>query len=133
MTDMSERNELYSNLVYDESPPVWTRPTLKYDPLPEKEAPMPDQYADLRRILDTAFIFASEEKGHERHGGNGLDWGDQRHAAIASEVGTGFAIGQAVKKSFESERLEPDAAKRELLGAITYLASAIYAIEKGWR
>ncbi|MQB00675.1 MAG: hypothetical protein GEU78_10335 [Actinobacteria bacterium] len=91
------------------------------------------QYKDLRRILDAAYRYASEEKGHERHGKSGDGWSSQRHAAIAKEIGTGFAIGQAVKKAYESEGLEPDAAKRELLGAITYLASAIYAIERGWR
>ncbi len=91
------------------------------------------EYFVLRSILDDAFKFASEGKGHERHGGPGIKWEDQRHAEISKEVGTGFAIGQAVKKCYESRRLNDDAAKRELLGAITYLASAVYAIDKGWR
>jgi hypothetical protein len=90
-------------------------------------------YAELRSILNEAFKFAAVGKGHQRHGKGGLAWTQQRHATIAKELGTGFAVGQAVKKSLESEGLDTDAARRELLGAITYLASAIHAIDKGWR
>ncbi len=91
------------------------------------------EYFMLRRILDDAFKYASVGKGHLRHGGLGVKWEDQRHAEISKEVGTGFAIGQAVKKCYESARLDDGAAERELLGAITYMASAIYAIREGWR
>lgn len=94
---------------------------------------MTDRYQELRRIMDNAYRFAAEEKGEERHGRGTLAWEDQRHAQIGHEVGTGFAIGQAVKKAFESEGLEDEAAIRELLGAMTYLASAIFLIERGYR
>ena len=42
-----------------------------------------------------------------------------------------FALGQALKKIMESENegFTPEQARRELLGAITYIASAIYLIE----
>ena len=92
-----------------------------------------DEYYILRQIMIDAFNFASKGKGDERHGAPGLRWEDQRHAAIAKELGTGFALGQAVKKAYESQRLDADAAERELLGAMTYMASAIYAIRQGWR
>jgi len=91
------------------------------------------RYDELRSILNDAYCFAAEGKGEERHGKGGLSWVDQRHATIAKEIGTGFPIGQAVKKAYESQGLDEEAAKRELLGAITYLASAIHAINKGYR
>lgn len=40
-------------------------------------------------------------------------------------MGLGFPLGQAMKKIQECQRMDPDAAKRELLGAINYLAAAI--------
>jgi len=91
------------------------------------------EYFVLRGIIEDAFKFAAEGKGHQRHGGGGLKWEDQRHAAIAKELGPNFAIGQAVKKCYESQGLDDVAAERELLGAMSYMASAIYTIRKGWR
>lgn len=92
-----------------------------------------ERYTKLHDILEEAYDFAAHGKGEQRHGHGRLDWKEQRHAAIGREVGTGFAIGQAVKKSYESEGLDPEPAVRELLGAITYLASAIYMIREGHR
>jgi hypothetical protein len=83
-------------------------------------------YSHLADILNEAFQFAAEGKGHERHGTAGQPWTDQRHVHIGKEFGTGFALGQAAKKMGESQRLPTDRAVRELLGAITYIASAIH-------
>lgn len=84
----------------------------------------------LQRILNRAFHFAVYGKGYARHGQSGLPWEYQRHAEIGREVGTGFALGQAVKKTYESRGLGAEAAVRELLGAITYLGSAIFILEE---
>ncbi|OFX03268.1 MAG: hypothetical protein A3E78_12075 [Alphaproteobacteria bacterium RIFCSPHIGHO2_12_FULL_63_12] len=89
-----------------------------------------NDYSALRAILDRAYDFAATGKGHQRHGQSGLPWIAQRHVQIGREVGTGFAIGQAVKKSLEAGGMDKDAAVRELLGAITYLASAVYLLEE---
>ena len=86
----------------------------------------PHLYSHLADILNEAFRFASEGKGHERHGTAGQPWTDQRHVHIGKEFGTGFALGQAAKKMGESQRMPADRAVRELLGAITYIASAIH-------
>jgi hypothetical protein len=91
-----------------------------------------DRYADLRRILADAYRFAAVGKGEERHGKGGLPWTQQRHVTIGRELGTGFALGQAAKKIFEGRGLPTKERKiAELLGAMTYLASAIYLIEQG--
>lgn len=91
------------------------------------------RYVELERILNDAYDFAARGKGEERHGNGGLPWSQQRIHTIGNELGTGFAIGQAVKKLFESEGLDDDAAVREILGAITYAASAVYLIRQGKR
>jgi hypothetical protein len=49
---------------------------------------------------------------------------------IGRMVGHGFCLGQAIKKAQEASRMEPDAAKRELLGAINYLAGAYLLLEE---
>ena len=86
----------------------------------------PDYY-DLAAILQEAFNQASEGKGKERHA-NGKPWRLQPIAEIGRMVGVGFNTGQAIKKLQESSRMKPDAAVRELLGAIVYAASAIMLI-----
>lgn len=88
------------------------------------------QYAVLKNITDRGFNFAASGKGNDRHGKDGTPWEKQRHVTIGREVGPGFALGQVVKKVFESQGLEPEAAVRELLGAMTYLASAIHLLEE---
>lgn len=88
-------------------------------------------YAELREILDQAFDFAARGKGAERHG-NGSPWRDQPHYFIAAEVGLGFPIGQAMKKLREGYNMvDAERTRAEWLGAITYIASAIYALDQG--
>lgn len=87
-------------------------------------------YEDLAEILRDAYDQASGGKGKERHA-NDLPFDEQPIAKIQSLVGSGFALGQAIKKIQESQRMEPEAARKELLGAIVYIAGAIIHLEKG--
>jgi hypothetical protein len=87
------------------------------------------EYSDLFEVLREALEEAQEGKGAVRHG-NGLPFSDQHVMTITRAVGLGFPLGQAMKKIQESQRMDPDAAKRELLGAINYLAAAILFLEK---
>ena len=91
-----------------------------------------DKYASLRRILDMALEQASSGKGDERHA-NGRSFDEQPMQRITEMLGIGFPLGQAVKKSQEAkgmtDRGQHDAAIRELLGAINYLAGAVMALE----
>lgn len=86
-------------------------------------------YENLRSILDEAYEQAASGKGKERHA-NGKPWEEQPIAEIGRMVGVGFNTGQAIKKLQESTRMEPEAACRELLGAIVYAASAIMLIRE---
>lgn len=82
------------------------------------------EYSDLFEVLRDALEEAQEGKGEERHG-NGLSFTGQPALTITRAVGLGFPLGQAMKKIQECQRMDPDAAKRELLGAINYLAAAV--------
>lgn len=86
-------------------------------------------YNDLFIVLQQALWQAQDGKGSERHG-NGLSFTEQPALTITRAVGRGFPLGQAMKKIQESQRMGDDAAKRELLGAINYLAAAILSFEK---
>ncbi len=88
-----------------------------------------DNYTTLRNVLDRAFEQASSGKGQERHGQN-LPFDKQPMQQIQDLVGEGFALGQAIKKMQESQRLSHDAAIRELLGAINYIAGVIIHKER---
>jgi len=81
-------------------------------------------YEELAEVLQRALDQAQLGKGAVRHAQNHT-FGDQPMQAIADLVGPGFMAGQAIKKVQESQRLEPDAAERELLGAIVYCAGLI--------
>ena len=82
------------------------------------------EYSDLFEVLRDALEEAQEGKGAVRHG-NGLSFTDQPALTITRAVGLGFPLGQAMKKIQECQRMDTDAAKRELLGAINYLAAAV--------
>lgn len=89
----------------------------------------PKGYADLRRVLDLALKQAAEGKGRERHA-TGQPFAEQPMLEIGRMVGVGFCLGQAIKKAQEASRMQPDAAQRELLGAINYLAGAYLLLEE---
>ena len=81
-------------------------------------------YYPLFAVLTDALDQAQVGKGEERHG-NGLSFMEQPILTITRAVGLGFPLGQAMKKIQECQRMDADAAKRELLGAINYLAAAV--------
>lgn len=82
------------------------------------------EYSDLFEVLRDALNQAQEGKGMERHA-DGQPFMEQPLLTITRAVGLGFPLGQAMKKIQECQRMDTDAAKRELLGAINYLAAAI--------
>lgn len=86
-------------------------------------------YYALFSVLNDALNQAQNGKGAERHG-NGLSFTDQPALTISRAVGLGFPLGQAMKKIQECQRMDTDAAKRELLGAINYLAAAILFLDE---
>lgn len=79
-------------------------------------------YKPLHNALMLAYEQAAGGKGHERHA-NGRDFIEQPIFTIAGMVGSGFLSGQAIKKIQEAQRMDTDAAQREILGAIVYLAA----------
>lgn len=83
-----------------------------------------DGYYPLFAVLNDALNQAQIGKGAERHA-DGQPFTEQPVLSITRAVGLGFPLGQAMKKIQECQRMDADAAKRELLGAINYLAAAI--------
>jgi hypothetical protein len=88
-----------------------------------------DNYGALAEVLGAAMDQASRGKGAERHS-FGEPFEKQKICQIARWVGIGAPLGQAIKKAVEAERLPRDAAIRELLGAINYLAAAIIILKE---
>lgn len=87
-------------------------------------------YLSLQAVLDAAYAQAAEGKGNERHAQD-LPFDSQPMQTICQLVGDHHGlIYQAIKKSQESIRMEPNAAAREMLGAINYLAGAILFLKK---
>lgn len=88
-------------------------------------------YVELKRVLKEAYNQAASGKGKERHACD-KPFVNQPILEIARMVGDGYLLGQAMKKTQESQRLPTTQAKvKELLGAINYLAAAvIYHQEK---
>lgn len=89
--------------------------------------PAYDGYSELQRALNAALEQAASGKGKERHANN-RPFTEQPLLQITRMVGTGFALGQAMKKAQEAQGMESrgdtEAARAELLGAIVYLAAA---------
>lgn len=90
-------------------------------------------YETLAAVLHDAFDQAANGKGKERHA-NALPFDQQPMQQIGDRRGVGFILGQADKKSEEAQgmfdRGEVDAAIREILGAIVYLAGAAIYMER---
>jgi hypothetical protein len=87
-----------------------------------------DGYDELADVLVEALNQAQSGKGKERHATD-KPFTQQPIMTIQGLVGRGYALGQAIKKTQESQRLDDDAAKRELLGAINYLAAAVLSYD----
>lgn len=81
----------------------------------------------LKYVLSLAYTQAVRGKGNERHGQD-KPFRDQIWSVITKTVGLGFPLGQAMKKWDEAKRMQRNAAVRELLGAIVYLAMAVIAL-----
>jgi len=89
-----------------------------------------DDYQGLQRVLQLALEQASAGKGNERHA-NGKPFDKQPMMEISRMIGgPAGCFYQAMKKTQEASRMEPDAAKREILGAINYLAGAYLLLEE---
>lgn len=90
-----------------------------------------DGYYPLFAVLNDALNQAQAGKGHERHASaDDQPFTDQPVLTISRAVGLGFPLGQAMKKIQECQRMDTDAAKRELLGAINYLAAAVLFLDE---
>lgn len=89
-------------------------------------------YEDLHQVLVRALDQAQQGKGKERHA-DGKPFSEQPMQQLIALYGHGFALGQAGKKMQEAQRLPVDAAVRELLGAIVYIAGSVIALESGRR
>ena len=87
-------------------------------------------YEQLAAVLQDAYDQAAKGKGALRHG-TGKPFHEQPMQDLIRLYGPGFALGQAGKKMQESQRMDRDAAERELLGAIVYIAGAIIAARGG--
>lgn len=88
-----------------------------------------DGYHGLSAVLADALDQAQLGKGHERHAQD-KPFEEQPMQKLIELHGRGFAYGQAGKKAQESERLAYEAARRELLGAIVYIAGAVINLDK---
>jgi hypothetical protein len=89
-----------------------------------------DGYDSLRRVYDLAVEQAARGKGFERHATEGQAFDDQDIVQENVRLGSiHFGVGQARKKALEANRLGVEAAKRELLGAMNYLAGAYRYLE----
>lgn len=102
--------------------PYWTK-----GPLLLKE----DPYAKLMHTLHMAYVQASAGKGKERHAKVDEKFEDQKICEIRRRVGSGYTLGQAIKKCIEAQRLPKDRAIAELLGAINYISAEIIVLEEG--
>lgn len=85
-------------------------------------------YERLEDILIAAYEQAAIGKGAQRHA-QGAPFDQQPMQQLIQLYGVGFALGQAGKKAQESMRMDYEAARRELLGSIVYIAGAIIALE----
>lgn len=84
----------------------------------------------LKAVLNMAYAQAMVGKGMERHGEE-KPFVEQISMSITRAIGLAYPLGQAWKKCDESKRMMKDAATRELLGAIVYLAMAIITLLEG--
>ncbi len=91
-----------------------------------------DRYTQLARVLTDAMEQAVGGKGKERHA-DGERFENQKICVINRWLAgspVAGALFQAVKKTVESSRMTPDAAIRELYGAINYLSAGIILLEE---
>jgi hypothetical protein len=96
----------------------------------QEESAVVDHYAQLRRVLEQALDQARSGKGAERHA-RGQPFERQPMMEISRMIGgPAGCLYQVMKKTQEASRMDTDAAKREILGAINYLAGAYLLLEE---
>lgn len=86
-------------------------------------------YERLANVLSDAFDQAAHGKGHARHATN-EPFHDQVIMDMGRRFGIGSPLGQAFKKSEESQRLPYEKARAELLGAINYIAASVLLLDE---
>ena len=84
----------------------------------------PPEYAVVRAILNDAFDRCATGKGHQQHGEPGVPFIDQHGAALARKYPDGIHY-QIEKKLHEARRLDPPAARKELLDIIIFTTTKI--------
>ena len=89
-----------------------------------------DDYEALMGVLRRAYAQASTGKGRERHAAENEPFSEQVICEVTRRLGTGYPLGQAVKKIYESQRLGGPRGVHELLGAINYIAAAVIVMEE---
>jgi len=87
------------------------------------------RYAELRRVMWDAYDHATLGKGEIRHADQ-KPFEEQISAAITKLVGIGYPLGQSLKKWNEHQRLEKEAAIKEIYGSVIYQLLAILELEK---
>lgn len=83
-------------------------------------------YGPLHDVLVAALNQAQLGKGKERHATDN-PFLMQPIMHLRRMVGSGYTLGQAMKKAQESQRLPAGQAEVDLLGAINYLAAEVLA------
>jgi glutamine amidotransferase-like uncharacterized protein len=92
-----------------------------------------EEYQALLSVLIEALEQAQDGKGKIRHQAHAAEkFTDQVICEVGRRLGTGYNLGQAVKKIYESEALDEQSAINELFGAINYIAAAIILIREKW-
>lgn len=112
-------------------------PMDKAEPQPKatRDNPIPiegrttNDYKSLSDVLERAYQQAAHGKGRERHAQD-QPFDKQPMQTISQLVGSSDGLRyQAIKKIQEAGRMDKDAAIRELLGAINYIAGTIIYME----
>ena len=98
-----------------------------------REVRVEDDYQSLFSVLMEGLDQAQFGKGRNQHSA-GEDFVEQEICETTRAVGLGFPLGQSRKKCRESLRIleqkGSEAAKKELLGAIVYIAAACIILDE---
>lgn len=121
LADLVQLNEEVSKIPQD---PAWRTS------IPPEYPERVHGYESLEIVLYEAYQQAATGKGAARHG-RGAAFDAQPTQTISALLGTDGGLAfQAMKKINEGMRLDPAAKKKELLGAINYIASIIIFMNK---